>query len=127
MCVCVFFCVCLCVCAKCPGIVTVNHDLADWTTTREVISKLGHFDLLVNNAAVLANEPFLDATKENVDRYFPVDNSCRFHKDKKIEYHAMCTKQNTQHSSMYIVLHTCYFDIHLLTIKRNIVVKPNSH
>ena len=46
----------------------MTHDLREWTSTREVVSKLGHFDLLVNNAGVLTLTPFLDFEKEDMDR-----------------------------------------------------------
>ena len=46
----------------------MTHDLREWTSTREVVSKLGHFDLLVNNAGVFTLAPFLDLQKEELDR-----------------------------------------------------------
>ena len=46
----------MCARAQCPGIQTVTHDVADWSCTREVISNLGHFDLLVNNAGVVGKD-----------------------------------------------------------------------
>ena len=79
-CLCVYACVCACVRARvcsclyvcvrdqCPGMQTVTQDLRDWTSTREVVSKLGHFDLLVNNAGVVKREPFLDYLKEDLDQ-----------------------------------------------------------
>ena len=62
--------VCSCACDQCPGIQTVTQDLADWASTRDTISKLGHFDLLVNNAGIVVFEPFLDVKQESLDRYF---------------------------------------------------------
>ncbi|CAK1596081.1 unnamed protein product [Parnassius mnemosyne] len=50
-----------------PSIDIVELDVADWNKTREVIDSLGHFDALVNNAAVAVCEPFFECTPEAFD------------------------------------------------------------
>ncbi|XP_063361690.1 L-xylulose reductase-like [Cydia amplana] len=50
-----------------PSIRTVALDLADWEQTRKVLETLGHFDCLVNNAALGLTEDFLTTTPENFD------------------------------------------------------------
>ena len=42
-------------------------DLADWDATRETLEKLGHVDLLVNNAGVSRLDTFLNFKKEDLD------------------------------------------------------------
>lgn len=52
-----------------PSIDIVDVDIADWEKTRTVVESLGHFDALVNNAAVAICEPFLDCTPSDFDKY----------------------------------------------------------
>lgn len=52
-----------------PNINIINIDLQDWDKTREEVSKIGHIDLLVNNAGVGCAFPFLDTPKEEIDRW----------------------------------------------------------
>lgn len=51
-----------------PSIQIVVLDLSDWEQTRKVIGGLGHFDSLVNNAAMGLTEDFLTTTPENFDK-----------------------------------------------------------
>ncbi|XP_063533592.1 L-xylulose reductase-like [Cydia strobilella] len=50
-----------------PSITTVTLDLANWEQSRKVLETLGHFDCLVNNAALGLTEDFLTTTPENFD------------------------------------------------------------
>ncbi|CAK1547163.1 unnamed protein product [Leptosia nina] len=50
-----------------PAIDIVDVDVADWDKTRELVDSLGHFDALVNNAAVAICEPFLECTTKAFD------------------------------------------------------------
>lgn len=43
-------------------------DLADWDATEAAVSAAGPFELLVNNAAVAMLQPFLQVTREAVER-----------------------------------------------------------
>ncbi|CAG5031495.1 unnamed protein product [Parnassius apollo] len=52
-----------------PLIDIVELDVADWSKTREIIDSLGHFDALVNNAAIAVCQPFLECTPESFDSY----------------------------------------------------------
>ena len=52
-----------------PSIDIVDVDIADWEKTRKVVESLGHFDALVNNAAVAICEPFLDCSSSDFDKY----------------------------------------------------------
>lgn len=52
-----------------PSIDIVDVDIEDWDKTREVVESLGHFDALVNNAAVAVCEPFLDCSPSDFDKY----------------------------------------------------------
>ncbi|KAM3964545.1 L-xylulose reductase-like [Aphomia sociella] len=56
-----------------PSIDIVDVDVADWEKTREVVESLGHFDALVNNAAVAICEPFLECTRSSFDILFDVN------------------------------------------------------
>lgn len=56
-----------------PSIDIVDVDIADWDKTREVVESLGHFDALVNNAAVATCEPFLECTPSDYDKMFNVN------------------------------------------------------
>lgn len=59
--------------AECPEIQPVVCDLSDWDKTRSTVTSLGPIDLLVNNAALALNNPFLEATKEDFERLFNVN------------------------------------------------------
>ncbi|XP_073945278.1 L-xylulose reductase-like isoform X2 [Choristoneura fumiferana] len=50
-----------------PSITTVALDLANWDESRKVLETLGHFDCLVNNAALGLTEDFLTTTSDNFD------------------------------------------------------------
>ncbi|XP_005093825.1 L-xylulose reductase [Aplysia californica] len=56
--------------AECPAIETCLADLSDWTTARQTIQGLGHFDLLVNSAGVSRVGPFLETKEEDFDYVF---------------------------------------------------------
>ncbi|XP_026725277.1 L-xylulose reductase-like [Trichoplusia ni] len=56
-----------------PSIDIVDVDIADWDKTREVVESLGHFDALVNNAAIAICEPFLNCTASDFDKTFDVN------------------------------------------------------
>ncbi|XP_043818590.1 carbonyl reductase [NADPH] 2-like [Dromiciops gliroides] len=51
-----------------PGIETVCVDLENWEATEHALGNIGPVDLLVNNAAILLIEPFLEVSKEAFDR-----------------------------------------------------------
>ncbi|XP_076075538.1 L-xylulose reductase-like [Mytilus galloprovincialis] len=56
-----------------PNINIINVDLQDWDKTREEVRKVGHIDLLVNNAGVICRIPFIDTPKEEIDRLYDVN------------------------------------------------------
>ncbi|XP_071128470.1 D-erythrulose reductase-like [Mytilus edulis] len=56
-----------------PNIKVINVDLQDWDKTREEVSKIGHIDLLVNNAGVFKKSSFIDTPKENIDMIFDIN------------------------------------------------------
>ncbi|XP_008826490.1 carbonyl reductase [NADPH] 2 isoform X2 [Nannospalax galili] len=58
---------------ECPGIESICVDLGDWEATEQALGGVGPVDLLVNNAAVVLTQPFLDITKESFDRSFNVN------------------------------------------------------
>ncbi|XP_028709477.1 carbonyl reductase [NADPH] 2 [Peromyscus leucopus] len=58
---------------ECPGIEPVCVDLGDWEATEKALGGIGPVDLLVNNAAIVISQPFLEATKEAFDRSFHVN------------------------------------------------------
>ncbi|XP_032178079.1 carbonyl reductase [NADPH] 2-like isoform X1 [Mustela erminea] len=58
---------------QCPGIETVCVDLGDWEATERALGNVGPVDLLVNNAATLQTQPFLEVTKHVFDRTFNVN------------------------------------------------------
>ncbi|XP_074116578.1 carbonyl reductase [NADPH] 2-like [Sminthopsis crassicaudata] len=58
---------------ECPGLEPVCVDLGDWEATSRALGNIGPIDLLVNNAAVLLNEPFLEVSKEAFDRTINVN------------------------------------------------------
>uniref|UniRef100_A0A2A4JCF4 Ketoreductase domain-containing protein n=1 Tax=Heliothis virescens TaxID=7102 RepID=A0A2A4JCF4_HELVI len=56
-----------------PSIDIVDVDVADWEKTRKVVESLGHFDALVNNAAIAICEPFLDCSPSDFDKMFNIN------------------------------------------------------
>lgn len=44
-------------------------DLGDWEATERALGNVGPVDLLVNNAATLLTQPFLEVTKDVFDRW----------------------------------------------------------
>ncbi|CAH2106443.1 unnamed protein product [Euphydryas editha] len=56
-----------------PSIEIVDVDVADWDKTREVIESLGHFDALVNNAAIAICEPFLTCSAADFNKTFDIN------------------------------------------------------
>ncbi|KAJ0177187.1 hypothetical protein K1T71_007196 [Dendrolimus kikuchii] len=56
-----------------PSIDIVDVDIGDWEKTRKVVESLGHFDALVNNAAVAYCDPFLECSPETFDKTFDVN------------------------------------------------------
>ncbi|KFO35726.1 carbonyl reductase [NADPH] 2 [Fukomys damarensis] len=58
---------------ECPGIEPVCVDLGNWEATEQALGTVGPVDLLVNNAAVVVMQPFLEVTKEAFDRSFNVN------------------------------------------------------
>ncbi|CAH2037567.1 unnamed protein product, partial [Iphiclides podalirius] len=56
-----------------PSIDIVDVDLSDWEKTRAVVESLGHFDALVNNAAIAICEPFLSCTPGDFDKTFDIN------------------------------------------------------
>ena len=54
----------------CGNIDGYNIDIADWDKTRSVVENIGPIDMLVNNAAVAIQTPFLDVTKGQLDNEF---------------------------------------------------------
>lgn len=58
---------------ECPGVEPVCVDLGDWEATERALGNVGPVDLLVNNAAVALQQPFLEVTKEAIDTSFNVN------------------------------------------------------
>lgn len=56
-----------------PSMEIVDIDIGDWEKTREVVESLGHFDALVNNAAVAYCDSFLDCSLSDFDKTFDVN------------------------------------------------------
>lgn len=56
-----------------PNIETHTLDLADWDATRKLLTGLGPVDLLVNNAGTSIVKPFLEFTKEELDKVFKIN------------------------------------------------------
>jgi len=54
-------------CFQCPDIRPVCVDLSDWDSTRKAVEALGQIDLLVNNAGVYREQPFLEVDQESFD------------------------------------------------------------
>ncbi|CAG7838123.1 unnamed protein product [Allacma fusca] len=57
----------------CPGVQTVEVDLADWNATRSAVEGIGPVDILVNNAALLFGDGFFNITPEIVDKTMDVN------------------------------------------------------
>lgn len=67
----------------------MDVDITDWDKTRQVVESLGHFDALVNNAAVAICDPFLTCSPTDFNKYvntyallFP---TCQNKLDKNLE------------------------------------------
>ncbi|KAM3921949.1 D-erythrulose reductase-like [Leptodactylus fuscus] len=58
---------------ECPGVETICVDLADWPATEAALGSIGPVDLLVNNAAVAEERPFLEITQDSFDRLFAIN------------------------------------------------------
>jgi L-xylulose reductase len=58
---------------ECPEVNTILCDISDWDFTEKVITNCGRIDLLVNNAAVAHLAPFLEITKESIDKSYDVN------------------------------------------------------
>uniref|UniRef100_A0A0B7B8J0 Ketoreductase domain-containing protein n=1 Tax=Arion vulgaris TaxID=1028688 RepID=A0A0B7B8J0_9EUPU len=56
--------------AECPSVEICLVDISDWSTAKQAIQALGHFDLLVNSAGVSRIGPFLDVKEEDFDYVF---------------------------------------------------------
>lgn len=56
-----------------PSIDIVDVDITDWDKTRQVVESLGHFDALVNNAAVAVCDPFLTCSPTDFNKTFDVN------------------------------------------------------
>ncbi|XP_013390500.1 L-xylulose reductase isoform X1 [Lingula anatina] len=61
-----------------PGVRTVCVDISDWKATRKAVQEAGHFDLLINNAAVSFVLPFLEVTEENLSMHLDVNLKAMF-------------------------------------------------
>ena len=51
-----------------PRVKAINVDLEDWEATRKAVERVGHIDLLVNNAGINVLESFLDIKQESFDK-----------------------------------------------------------
>jgi len=51
-----------------PAIRTVCVDLTNWDETKKAVEKLGQIDLLVNNAGILHQQPFIEIDKETISK-----------------------------------------------------------
>jgi len=58
---------------------TVVCDLADWPSTRDVVTNLGDVDMLVNNAGIMAYSPTLDVTEQHFDQQFTLNVKAAWH------------------------------------------------
>lgn len=67
-----------------PSIEIVDVDIADWEKTRKVVESLGHFDALVNNAAIAVCEPFLECKPSDFDKYVETFLDDLSHNDKQL-------------------------------------------
>ena len=57
---------------QCPAIRPVCVDLTNWENTKKAVESIGPIDLLVNNAAVLNPQPFLDVDEKTFDELVTV-------------------------------------------------------
>ncbi|XP_061232854.1 L-xylulose reductase isoform X1 [Neopsephotus bourkii] len=64
---------------ECPGIEPLCLDLADWDATEAAVGAAGPFELLVNNAAVAVLQPFLEVTRQALERSFDVNLQAVLH------------------------------------------------
>ncbi|XP_077980718.1 L-xylulose reductase-like [Glandiceps talaboti] len=51
-----------------PEIHTVTADLSDWDATKISVESIGPIDLLVNNAAVVVHQPFLEVRRDDFEK-----------------------------------------------------------
>lgn len=51
-----------------PSIRPVCVDLSNWQETWKAVENIGPIDLLVNNAAIATNDPFLEVTEDVIDQ-----------------------------------------------------------
>jgi len=49
-------------------------DLTNWDETKKAVEQLGQIDLLVNNAAVLYRQTFLDIDQESISKLVQTNN-----------------------------------------------------
>ncbi|XP_033760869.1 L-xylulose reductase-like [Pecten maximus] len=56
-----------------PSMNIVQANLQDWDGSRKIVEQLGPIDLLVNNAGVARNAPFLEVKKEQLDFTFDIN------------------------------------------------------
>ena len=63
---------------ECGDIEVYNVDIADWDKTRSVVENVGPIEMLVNNAAVAVETPFLDVTKGQLDNVFDINFKAPF-------------------------------------------------
>ncbi|KAK2175982.1 hypothetical protein NP493_692g06010 [Ridgeia piscesae] len=54
--------------AENPGMHTVCVDLSDWATARKAVEQIGSVDLLVNNAGILEQSPFLETEESQLNQ-----------------------------------------------------------
>ncbi|XP_028826572.1 L-xylulose reductase [Denticeps clupeoides] len=64
---------------ECPSIKPVCVDLSDWEATDAVLKDIGPVDLLVNNAAFPALQPFLEVTPDMFDISFNTNVKAPLH------------------------------------------------
>ncbi|ODM89043.1 L-xylulose reductase [Orchesella cincta] len=56
-----------------PNVTAVTVDVADWNETKKAIEAFGAIDHVVNNAAILIPQYFMEITKEMADLHFNVN------------------------------------------------------
>jgi len=64
--------------AECPSIEVLLLDITNWDTAREAVEKLGHVDLLVNNAGITNWSSFLEITREELDNVLDINFRAAF-------------------------------------------------
>lgn len=57
---------------ECPGILTLQGDVANRVRTEEMAKEIGHVDILVNNAGIAQQKLFDTITEQEWDRMFDV-------------------------------------------------------